>query len=93
MDDGSHPDILWFVELRYHLGLTKMNKDVEFTNGWRTPGSIAVFVWRAKCRHVGFKRQENRVHLTNCNLSRKIIVHFFGHVKENLYICLSIVTK
>ena len=31
---------LWFVELRYHLGLTKMNKDVEFTNGWRTPGSI-----------------------------------------------------
>ena len=31
---------LWFVELRYHLGLTKMNKDVMFTNGWRTPGSI-----------------------------------------------------
>ena len=35
-DDGD----LWFVELRYHLGLTKMNKDVMFTNGWRTPGSI-----------------------------------------------------
>ena len=31
---------LWFLELRYHLGLTKMNKDVMFTNGWRTPGSI-----------------------------------------------------
>ena len=31
---------LWFLELRYHLGLTKMNKDVAFTNGWRTPGSI-----------------------------------------------------
>lgn len=31
---------LWFVELRYHLGLTKMNKDVQFTNGWLTPGSI-----------------------------------------------------
>ena len=31
---------LWFVELRYHLGLTKMNKDVMFTNGWRTPGNI-----------------------------------------------------
>ena len=31
---------LWFVEVRYHLGLTKMNKDVMFTNGWRTPGSI-----------------------------------------------------
>lgn len=31
---------LWFVELRYHLGLTKLNKDVAFTNGWRTPGSI-----------------------------------------------------
>ena len=30
----------WFLELRYHLGLTKMNKDVMFTNGWRTPGSI-----------------------------------------------------
>ena len=31
---------LWFLELRYHLGLTKMNKDVMFTNGWRTPGNI-----------------------------------------------------
>ena len=31
---------LWFLELRYHRGLTKMNKDVMFTNGWRTPGSI-----------------------------------------------------
>ena len=31
---------LWFLELRYHLGLTKMNKDVMFSNGWRTPGSI-----------------------------------------------------
>ena len=31
---------LWFLELRYHLGLTKMNSDVAFTNGWRTPGSI-----------------------------------------------------
>ena len=31
---------LWFLELRYHLDLTKMNKDVMFTNGWRTPGSI-----------------------------------------------------
>lgn len=31
---------LWFLELRYHLGLTKMNKDVAFTNGWRTSGSI-----------------------------------------------------
>ena len=35
-DDGD----LWFFELRYHLGLTKMNKDIMFTNGWRTPGSI-----------------------------------------------------
>jgi hypothetical protein len=35
-DDGD----LWFLEVRYHLGLTKMNKDVMFTNGWRTPGSI-----------------------------------------------------
>jgi len=31
---------LWFLELRYHCGLTKMNKDVMFSNGWRTPGSI-----------------------------------------------------
>jgi hypothetical protein len=31
---------LWFVEVRYHLGLTKMNKDVMFSNGWRTPGII-----------------------------------------------------
>lgn len=31
---------LWFVEMRYHLGLTKMNKDVMFSNGWPTPGSI-----------------------------------------------------
>lgn len=31
---------LWFVELRYHLGLTKMNKGDMFSNGWRTPGSI-----------------------------------------------------
>jgi hypothetical protein len=31
---------LWFLELRYHLGLTKMNKDIIFSNGWRTPGSI-----------------------------------------------------
>ena len=31
---------LWFVELRYHLGLTKMNKGNMFSNGWRTPGSI-----------------------------------------------------
>lgn len=31
---------LWFLELRYHLGLTKMNKGDMFSNGWRTPGSI-----------------------------------------------------
>jgi hypothetical protein len=31
---------LWFVEVRYHLGLTKMNKEDMFSNGWRTPGSI-----------------------------------------------------
>ena len=31
---------LWFAELRYHLGLTKMNKGDMFSNGWRTPGSI-----------------------------------------------------
>ena len=31
---------LWFLELRYHYGITKMNKDIIFSNGWRTPGSI-----------------------------------------------------
>ena len=31
---------LWFLELRYHLGLTKLNKGDLFSNGWRTPGSI-----------------------------------------------------
>ena len=43
---------LWFVELRYHLGLTKMNKNDMFSNGWRTPGSI-----RNSCLMltVGFK--------------------------------------
>lgn len=31
---------LWFLELRYHCGLTKMNKYEMFSNGWRTPGNI-----------------------------------------------------
>ena len=31
---------LWFVEARYHLGLTKINEEDMFSNGWRTPGSI-----------------------------------------------------
>ena len=35
-DDGD----IWFLEVRYHLGLTKMDKNRQFTNGWLTPGSI-----------------------------------------------------
>ena len=35
-DDGD----LWFLELRYHLGLTKMNKDDQIRNAWFSNGSI-----------------------------------------------------
>ena len=31
---------LWFLELRYHLGLPKMTQEEMLTKGWRTPGSI-----------------------------------------------------